>query len=373
MKTKDVVRLRELDFLRGIAIILVLMRHCNFNSYTHKMGWIGVDLFFVLSGFLVSGLLFREYQKYGDIKPGLFLIRRGFKIYPIYYITYILYLIPPLYKGTLDLKGVASDLVFVQNYVSGWGYLYAPSWSLAVEEHFYLIFALIMFPILKGKAAFMERKGRWISLFELSVFALLLVCFMLRLWSNEHQPDLGPRLITMTHLRMDSLFVGALLAYWYYFHKDRFKEIMTRYRIFFLLLIPILLSFTPFLEYTQSVFARTYGFSLLSIAFFLLISWFLTDELINRKLDRFLSSAVVNFISRIGVASYSIYILHSLVNYSIGLGMALTKIQLPALVIFLVTSAISITVGLFFTRHVEDLFLSVRNRYFPSRGIPFVK
>jgi len=56
-------RLAEIDFLRGLAVILVLFAHHYLTSYTAEMGWIGVDLFFVLSGFLVSGLLFNEYKK----------------------------------------------------------------------------------------------------------------------------------------------------------------------------------------------------------------------------------------------------------------------------------------------------------------------
>jgi len=76
-------RLRELDFLRGVAILLVLFRHQLLFSFLKTMGWIGVDLFFVLSGFLISGLLFKEFQKFGAINPKLFLIRRGFKIYHI--------------------------------------------------------------------------------------------------------------------------------------------------------------------------------------------------------------------------------------------------------------------------------------------------
>ncbi len=67
-------RLRELDFLRGIAIILVLLNHKHLFDFTQTVGWVGVDLFFVLSGFLVSGLLFKEYIKFGNIKPLLFLI-----------------------------------------------------------------------------------------------------------------------------------------------------------------------------------------------------------------------------------------------------------------------------------------------------------
>src|ERR1700754_2595070 len=104
------VRLRELDFLRGIAIILVLMRHIPLSSYTTNLGWIGVDLFFVLSGFLVSGLLFKEYMRYGKINPGRFLIQRGFKIYPIYFLTYPLYMLFMFYKtGALTFSGVISD------------------------------------------------------------------------------------------------------------------------------------------------------------------------------------------------------------------------------------------------------------------------
>ena len=115
-------RLRELDFLRGIAIILVLFRHQVVSDFIGKMGWVGVDLFFVLSGFLVSGLLFKEYLKHGNIKPKRFLIRRGFKIYPVYYLFYIVFLIPIFAAGTFSLKGFLADMTFTHNYVLGQGY-----------------------------------------------------------------------------------------------------------------------------------------------------------------------------------------------------------------------------------------------------------
>jgi len=81
-------RLSQIDFLRGIALILVLFRHhwVGIDALQH-IGWIGVDLFFVLSGFLVSGLLFAEYKRFGSIKPLRFLVRRGFKIYPLFYLS----------------------------------------------------------------------------------------------------------------------------------------------------------------------------------------------------------------------------------------------------------------------------------------------
>src|SRR2546421_10087759 len=91
-------RLKQIDILRAFAVLLVLGRHMEpcppeasailhqFTTIWHEGGWIGVDLFFVLSGFLVSGLLFREYEKYQELRIGRFLIRRGFKIYPPFWL-----------------------------------------------------------------------------------------------------------------------------------------------------------------------------------------------------------------------------------------------------------------------------------------------
>src|SRR6478736_4827180 len=150
-------RLKELDFLRGIAIILVLLRHIPPFNFTHNIGWIGVDLFFVLSGFLVSGLLFKEYLKFGDIRPKLFLIRRGFKIYPIYYLFYIPYLAPIIMErgwSCLAERGFLSDMTFTQNFINGLGWANKASWSLAVEEHFY--FGLSFFLWLSSKYNFIK-------------------------------------------------------------------------------------------------------------------------------------------------------------------------------------------------------------------------
>ena len=85
MTANPVSRIKQLDVLRGIAIVLVLGSHMPASDLWSQIGWVGVDLFFVLSGFLVSGLLFNEYKKHGQIRLGRFLIRRGFKIYPAFY------------------------------------------------------------------------------------------------------------------------------------------------------------------------------------------------------------------------------------------------------------------------------------------------
>src|SRR5690348_5392426 len=87
----------QLDCLRGVAILLVIFTHQvmpyqgagvlrGVAGLLHRFGWTGVDLFFVLSGFLISGLLFRELQRDGRLRVGRFLIRRGMKIWPAYFV-----------------------------------------------------------------------------------------------------------------------------------------------------------------------------------------------------------------------------------------------------------------------------------------------
>src|SRR5690349_9930667 len=91
-----------LDVLRAVAVMMVILSHAPqapagtplaiaaILRFFQQFGSLGVDLFFVLSGFLVSGLLFREVQANGHARVGRFLIRRGFKIYPAFYVFLII-------------------------------------------------------------------------------------------------------------------------------------------------------------------------------------------------------------------------------------------------------------------------------------------
>lgn len=360
------VRLRQLDFLRGLAILLVLFRHKFFTEHTQTAGWIGVDLFFVLSGFLVSGLLFREHARFGNIKPGLFLIRRGFKIYPLYYLFYLPYLLPILWKGTLDVWKFLAEMVFLQNYVNGWGYAYAPSWSLAVEEHFYFGFAMLaLWAVRRNWLPFQTAKG--ITAFEGVVVALMALAFGLRVYSQS----LGipvPKLMTMTHLRMDSLLAGVLISFWFYYRHTWLESVFAKSRTVLWMLAVLLLAFTPFRDYTESVWVRTIGLTMLYVSFAIILASFLTDKNINAKLDDLLSKWLVDGVARIGFASYSIYIIHSFVNYAYAVATGIAKISVPSPVSFVVTSAVSIAAGFVMTQHIEKYFLSLRDRWFPARA-----
>src|SRR5688572_6906225 len=112
------MRLNGLDFLRGLAVILVIFRHGEIDNLIYFVGWLGVDLFFVLSGFLISGLLFKEYLNTGGIKTKRFLIRRGFKIYPPFYF-FILFSVVLKYfqtRGFYESNILLSEIFYLQSY-----------------------------------------------------------------------------------------------------------------------------------------------------------------------------------------------------------------------------------------------------------------
>ena len=365
-------RLRELDFLRGMAILLVLLNHIPLFTFTQRMGWIGVDLFFVLSGFLVSGLLFKEYLKFGNIHPVRFLIRRGFKIYPIYYLFLIPYLILKVYQGDFEWLGFISDITFTQNYIWGMGYLYGASWSLAVEEHFYFGFALLLFILLKFRPDFPKK------LFITVICGLMALSLVLRLIDSPvliESRENFVQLFSPTHLRMDSLLFGVLISYFYHFRFTDLKQFFYKQRILLLIIMLFGLCWTPFISrFSHSIysqFALTFGLTLIYISFGILLVAFLLTEKINISLNKYLSKSIVNLISKIGFCSYSIYVIHTLVIRLTHICINhfnLSSLQLDnRFVFFIISASISIAIGMVMTYKIEKWFLAIRNKYYPSR------
>ena len=368
MATEKTQRLRQLDFLRGVAIILVLFRHQKVFVFTTNMGWIGVDLFFVLSGFLVSGLLFQEYQKFGKVNPKRFLIRRGFKIYPIYFLVYPLYVFT---KDTVTPIGIVGDLTFTQNYVTGWGSALPASWSLAVEEHFYIGLSLLLWWGIKTnriRLLTMSPDKKKIPNLPQTIIGIMILCLLFRFASNYFLPAQQIRNITMTHLRLDSLLCGVLIAYFFYFQYTtlaaRFRS--NRYALYAVMILGV--AWTPFVIMVPSFFAKTIGFSLLCISFGILLLYFLLTEDINTKLNKVLSKPVVSIVSKIGYCSYSIYIIHTFVNWAF-LVIATRYGFYNIYAAFIITSIVTVLVGMFMTYKVEQYFLDLRNRFYPSTAV----
>ena len=166
LATPKPVRLLQLDVLRGIAVLLVMGYHLPALPILSNAGYLSVDLFFVLSGFLVSGLLFREIQSTGGVNLSRFYLRRALKIYPsVYLLLALTYLLFTAALGWAQVSNTAlGDLLLSQNYLGGlWGH----TWSLAVEEHFYLLLPVTLILLLGLRT----RTARDLSTVALRVWA----------------------------------------------------------------------------------------------------------------------------------------------------------------------------------------------------------
>jgi peptidoglycan/LPS O-acetylase OafA/YrhL len=339
------MRLESLDFLRGVAVILVLFAHHWIGvDYVQAVGWVGVDLFFVLSGFLVSGLLFAEHKKFGDVHPVRFLVRRGFKIYPLFYLSFLATMILAVTVGFHDYDKLnnngkiittISEATFLQNY---FGSFWNHHWSLAVEEHFYFLLAFVF-------AYLVRNARRFLLIFPISI--------ALRLANQVFSPETG---FAESHLRMDSLAMGVCIAY--VSHFGDLKGFFEKYKtaLYCCLPIPLVFMFTG--NPLTNPFTKTIGFTLLYISFGALLIVFLygnTKWIPGRKQ-----------IAWVGVYSYGIYLFHM---YFVRFVVGDPGREFNATVVrnFLIYFAASISIGALLSWLIEKPFLKFRDRHFPRR------
>lgn len=356
------MRIKQIDFLRGVAILLVLFSHHNIIPILFKAGWMGVDLFFVLSGFLVSGLLFIEFKNNNKIDPKLFLIRRGFKIYPSFFVLLIISFLIDFFTNTLDTKQLLRylcEISFTQNYTSAvWG----QTWSLAVEEHFYFFLIITLVFYIKFKKS--------ISLKDISLFCFIIfiICFILRFITHYIHPEYSVRIHHFpTHLRLDSMLFGVFLAAQYHLARDKFDSFFTKYLNVLIVFTIILLS-VPFIFSVKSYFVSTIGFSLLYLGFGILSSIFIINKKTFLIFNNFISKSIFNLISWIGIYSYTIYLFHMLFLKYLTQIFANNKISNFEQTLFsVIYLAGSIMLGVLMSKTVEIPALRLREKYFPKK------
>ena len=372
------LRLKEIDFLRGIAIILVLFRHHWLLDIPRNMGWIGVDLFFVLSGFLVSGLLFAEYKKFGDVKPIYFLVRRGFKIYPLFYLSIFITFLYLYYRpeNLLNYKGIIIKLLpeifFLQNYLTPF---WVHHWSLAVEEHFYIFLSILIYFL--SKYSVLDKQKTFFTIASI----IFVFCLSWRVFSCLFYPnDISPTAtFTGTHIRIDSLFAGVVIAHFYHFNNTALVSFYHKYKKFLvgLSFLPFLLAafinFAPHTNNTFSIFVRTIGFTLIYISFSALLIIFLFSRNINKILQKICTPLIYSVICRIGFYSYSIYLFHFYFvfflvdSYYTEDIVTSRSLSLAAVISFTGYFIGSIMLGVISSYLIEVPFLKIREKIFPRR------
>src|SRR5213595_4046815 len=147
---QDRQRQPGLDLLRALAIIVVVIYHAALFGFklpgrVDRFGWIGVDLFFVLSGYLIGGQLLAPLAREQSIKLGRFFARRVLRIMPAYFVILAVYFLLPLWREYPDMaQPLWKFLLSVQNIALHGGTAFSHAWSLAVEDQFYLVLPLLL-------------------------------------------------------------------------------------------------------------------------------------------------------------------------------------------------------------------------------------
>ena len=289
------------DVLRGFAVFLVLLLHGSYGFF--KGGWIGVDLFFALSGYLITSLLMTEYNVSGNINIGQFYFRRAVRLFPALFvcilIANILWPFSNFFAGANQKQATVAAFFYFTNFISGniSGNM-AHLWSLAVEEHFYLIWPFIL-TFIVFRISFRNQIA------ILIILILLVSIFRVYVYNNELQ--FTKQIITMdsfkfTLCRIDGIFVGALVAL--LLAHNRFKEIEFKKNTINLLLFVTILFFIVILftisEY--NIFLRNGGFVFTNLlCAFTLVLALKSDQhkLFSNKFFRWA-----------GTHSYGIYLYH---------------------------------------------------------------
>ena len=346
----------SLDVLRAVAILLVFCYHSEGALLVSRFGWVGVDLFFVLSGFLVSGLLFREYQATQQVRPGRFLLRRGLKIYPQFYFFIAATLAVAWFQGNPPRLGqAAAELAFVQNYATG---MWSHTWSLGVEEHFYLLLTLVITILARrGGADPFYTLARWIAISCFVILGLRIVTWLLHPRITDYLN------VFPSHLRIDSLLAGVLIAYYHTFHGADLARWMRRAGGWAPPASILLLSPITFLT-REHPFMVTIGFSLVSWGFVLLLLSVLYP--VKRAP---VPSRTGRAMARLGQVSYAFYLWHAPVL----VGADALKpyehvhgVAVPVVVSLLLTLGVCLMMAFLTTWLIEIPVLRLRDRRVPA-------
>ncbi|MDQ8187180.1 acyltransferase [Pelagicoccus sp. SDUM812002] len=356
-------RIKELDGVRGIAILMVVVWHfvtCRpkelmpgsllYNLHVPTTAfWSGVDLFFVLSGFLIGGIILDNHTKQSFLK--VFWIRRACRILPVLLLLLFTCWITGLLLDRQQFLWLYRDLMpwwtystFTQNIAMGLNDIYGGqflgiTWSLAVEEQFYLVAPLAIL--------FFRQK-----VFLRSLIPMILAAFVLRLAFPGFHTEVN------TIFRMDSLLAGVLVAALYR-SNIVWKNLEDNRNV-------TLAAFLCLLVATGGLILRESGFGLFKFSWFaILYATFLTVVLLfqSSRLTWILRS---KFLCFFGAIAYGFYMYHQAVLgflYGWLRGGTPTLLNFGDFLIITAASIISIGVSWISFKTYESYFLRIGSRY----------
>ena len=355
-------RVFGLDFLRALAILAVLLTHGNliypvaqknwFTTVSAAGGHLGVELFFVLSGFLIGSILLSLEPKFQQtaILP-YFWKRRWFRTIPNYLFFLLLYILATILISK-PLPNIFSYITFTQNWLWPHPAFFDQAWSLAIEEWFYLLFPISLFVSYRATKSFNAA-----FLFSAGLFILLPSAIRFN-WAMNGITGWTDNFRKVMFIRLDAIMYGVLAAW----VKRNFPSVWKNQSIPFLIAGIIILfanwNFTFGQDLNASFFAKTFYFSFTSLGFALILP--MCDQWDNAVENR--STTIIRLIA---LWSYSLYLCNFLVvqvlsNIQDVIGRESNLINATVLISYFV---ISLAISSILYAYLEKPAMSLRERF----------
>jgi len=361
-------RLPGLDLLRALAIVLVICTHSWLAGgmgygfgWIESYGWMGVDLFFVLSGYLICHQLFTRYERSRQLDLKTFYRQRAYRILPAYLVVLAIYFAAPGLREQPVIQPLWQFLTFTMNLFVGQRvpHAFSSAWSLCVEEYFYLLFPLAILALAPKISA-----TRVVAVFT----ALMLLGMAWRgfAWwrfavpanvSGVWEMDIWRYMQLIyypTYARLDGLMCGVALAMLSVYRQPLWQRLQQRANTIALLGI-IIVGFAAWIFRDTLTFAAcVVGFPVLSIGLALLVASATSPS-------GLLGKARVPGVAWIAGASYSIYLTHK-ATLKIASHYLPDFLNHRGIVTFLCCVLVAIAVAALLHYLVERPFLRLRDR-----------
>lgn len=374
MPNEQETRLHGLDHLRAAAIILVLLFHYHVYYGVPEpilvpgfkalvlFGWSGVDLFFVLSGYLIGSKLFDDVARTGNTRVWNFYLNRAFRILPAYLVAVALYFYFSDLQEGRALQPLWRFLTFTQNLpIDLFANTFSHAWSLCVEEHFYLLFPVILYLLFAND---LQRRGIYVLLGLIALGVLIRYAS----WA-EYVDELSGRrrlgaalkyVYYPTYTRLDGLIAGIGIASLSRFRPELWQRVTKYGNSNFVAGIAVLTGcyflFDGLIlsERFSSLATTLIGFPAIAFGYGLIVVSALSP---NSLLYRFRFKPTAALAS----LAYAIYLTHKMTNHWVNTNLAL-QYDLSDSQTFLACLAMAILAGVALHVVVERPFLKLRDR-----------
>lgn len=364
-------RIHGLDTLRALAIIFVVLHHyvlfvsgTDTFGWVGAIGWVGVDLFFALSGYLIGNQIFGALRSREQFSLSRFYARRLLRTLPNFYVVLALYFLWPWFRQDAPLLPLWKYLSFTQNINLQPGTAFSHAWSLCIEEQFYMLL-----PALALGIAAMRRSLNWAwGAIGLAFVAGMMIRYLVwdTLVADSRQPGTSyfKYIYYSTFCRFDELVAGVALALLKNYHPRQWRSLTGHGNAMLSAGLALAgVTFWLFLQDRQALPITVIGFPMLALSFSMLIVAALSRESMLR-------TARVPGAASLALWSYAIYVGHKQLCILAKEPLAAVGYGPDSAVAIAAMMVLSVFAGWLLYRCVETPFMALRAKYVPTNFKP---